>query len=197
MCVDAGAGLERLAMVLQSAPSIHEIDIYSDIFNQIDTEMDTVSDTRILFDHLKTSLLLADSGVYTANKGMGYVLRRLLRKSFGVAEKQGIDSDNLDSIVGAVRDVLPYNPGQIDNAHNFTSDIINSERINFNKIMVRANKLLERISGDEEITAKELFDAITSKGIPADLIKDAYLRSNLDYPETDVDRLLVEHRARS
>ena len=184
-------------MVLQSAPSIHEIDIYSDIFNQIDTEMDTVSDTRILFDHLKTSLLLADSGVYTANKGMGYVLRRLLRKSFGVAEKQGIDSDNLDSIVGAVRDVLPYNPGQIDNAHNFTSDIINSERINFNKIMVRANKLLERISGDEEITAKELFDAITSKGIPADLIKDAYLRSNLDYPETDVDRLLVEHRARS
>lgn len=75
--VDTGAGLERITAVMQSKQTAYDTDIFEGVFNVL-KDFDN-RDARIIADHTRTSLFMIGDGVKPANKGAGYVLRRLMR----------------------------------------------------------------------------------------------------------------------
>ncbi len=86
--VDTGAGLERIAAVLQGEDSNFHSDLFLPLLNAVATLVGSPYDRgpaggsyRVLADHARAvSFLLAD-GVVPSNEGRGYVLRRILRRA--------------------------------------------------------------------------------------------------------------------
>ena len=87
--VDTGAGLERIAAVMQGEDDNFHTDVFLPLIERVGELVGTPYDRtaenrasyRVLADHARAvSFLLAD-GVYPSNEGRGYVLRRILRRA--------------------------------------------------------------------------------------------------------------------
>ncbi|MBI4095035.1 MAG: alanine--tRNA ligase [Candidatus Liptonbacteria bacterium] len=76
--VDTGMGLERLAMVVQKVPTIFETDLFSPIIDVFPKKMPDRT-KRIIADHIRGSSFLISDGVQLSNRGVGAVLKRLVR----------------------------------------------------------------------------------------------------------------------
>ena len=86
--VDTGAGLERIAAVLQKADSNFHTDIFLPIIERAAEIVGVKYDRgpagagfRVLADHARAVSFLMADGVYPSNEGRGYVLRRILRRA--------------------------------------------------------------------------------------------------------------------
>src|SRR2546427_979986 len=86
--VDTGAGLERVAAVMQSVPSNFDTDLFTPIIERAVEVVGKKYDQgpggasyRVLADHARAVAFLLADGVYPANDGRGYVLRRILRRA--------------------------------------------------------------------------------------------------------------------
>jgi alanyl-tRNA synthetase len=86
--VDTGAGLERIAAVMQGEDSNFHTDLFRPLLTEVENLVGKPYDRgpagasyRVLADHARAvSFLLAD-GVVPSNDGRGYVLRRILRRA--------------------------------------------------------------------------------------------------------------------
>jgi alanyl-tRNA synthetase len=86
--VDTGAGLERIAAVMQEVPSNFDTDLFRPIIERatqiVGREYDrgpAGAGFRVLADHARAVTFLLADGVYPSNDGRGYVLRRILRRA--------------------------------------------------------------------------------------------------------------------
>ena len=108
--IDTGAGLERLATVLQGVDSNYHIDLFRPLLERAaevvgrpyDPDAPEGVSYRVLADHSRAvAFLLADS-VYPSNEGRGYVLRRILRRGVRHAWLLGRREPTLVEVVNAV-----------------------------------------------------------------------------------------------
>jgi alanyl-tRNA synthetase len=79
--VDTGLGLERLLTAMQGKRSVYEVDVFEPWMSTVPRlwRLDETS-TRIVCDHLRSSIVVIGDGVRPSNTGRGYVLRRLIRR---------------------------------------------------------------------------------------------------------------------
>jgi len=83
--VDTGAGLERLAAVMQGVHSNYDIDLFRELIAAAaratgSTEHSSPS-LRVIADHIRACSFLVVDGVVPSNEGRGYVLRRIIRRA--------------------------------------------------------------------------------------------------------------------
>ncbi len=108
--IDTGAGLERIAAVLQEVDSNYHTDLFLPLLDRVaeivgepyraDTE-EGVS-YRVLADHARAVAFLLADGVFPSNEGRGYVLRRILRRGVRHAWLLGRRDPTLVDVVDAV-----------------------------------------------------------------------------------------------
>jgi len=93
--IDTGAGLERLASVLQGVISNYETDLFTPLIEraaeltgtsvkkELDKEARTKSaaSLRVIADHSRAATFLISDGVTPSNEGRGYVLRKIIRRA--------------------------------------------------------------------------------------------------------------------
>lgn len=87
--IDTGAGLERLAAVLQGVESNYETDLFVPLITRAEEVVGVPYDAaapsgvsyRVLADHARAVGFLLADGVFPSNEGRGYVLRRILRRA--------------------------------------------------------------------------------------------------------------------
>ena len=84
--VDTGAGLERVAAVMQSIYNNFDGDAFTPILNKIESisgkkYSDHPHWMRVIADHARSASMLLADGVIPANEGRGYVLRRIIRRA--------------------------------------------------------------------------------------------------------------------
>jgi alanyl-tRNA synthetase len=79
--IDTGLGLERLLGVLQGKDSVYGVDVFEPWTSTVPPlwPLDETS-TRVVLDHLRSSIVVVGDGVRPSNTGRGYVLRRLVRR---------------------------------------------------------------------------------------------------------------------
>jgi alanyl-tRNA synthetase len=108
--IDTGMGLERLAMILQRAPSVFEIDLLApigDAVRKMGTPKDAGTDrgrhaARVITDHMRALVFAFAEGVRPSNEGRGYVARRLLRRAARLGRNAGIQGTFLARLVPTV-----------------------------------------------------------------------------------------------
>lgn len=194
--VDGGAGLERFAMVLQNAPSIHEIDRWLPVYDAVLADTQDVRSARIITDHVRTSEILLQSGITPANKAAAYVLRRLLRRSMSIMAQHDVSQERLIDYQEAIQDRLPRIPGAIRNQSE-TKDILGVEQQAFSKVLSRGSKLLKPFIDRGEIAGTDVQNLHATHGIPADFVREVCIRSGIIFPEADYLNAQREHAQRS
>jgi alanyl-tRNA synthetase len=116
--IDTGAGLERLATVLQGKLSNYDTDLLRPLVDRAaeisgktygeDAENDV--SMRILADHSRAAAFLIADGVLPANDGRGYVLRKILRRAVRHGRMLGLEKPFLYELAGQVAELMrePY-----------------------------------------------------------------------------------------
>ena len=96
--IDTGAGLERIASVVQKKDNNFETDIFMSIIKGIEKVLDIKKEefeitVKVIADHIRASVFLIADGVLPSNEGRGYILRKIIRRAFGagVVAKQKLD----------------------------------------------------------------------------------------------------------
>ena len=91
--VDTGAGLERMAAVMQGVTSNYDIDLFRDLIRaaaEATGAQDLASPSlRVIADHIRACGFLVSDGVVPSNEGRGYVLRRIARRAMRHGHKLG------------------------------------------------------------------------------------------------------------
>ena len=155
--IDTGAGLERLATVLQGVDSNYHIDLFRPLLERAGEVVGRAYDPdapegvsyRVLADHSRAVAFLLGDGVYPSNEGRGYVLRRILRRGVRHAWLLGRREPTLVEVVDAVIAAMGETfPELVERAEHILS-VTRAEEERF----------LTTIEG-----GMERFDAIVSEG---------------------------------
>jgi alanyl-tRNA synthetase len=112
--IDTGAGLERVASVLQGVASNYETDLFVPLIERAaevvgeayEAESARGISFRVLADHARATAFLLADGVYPSNEGRGYVLRRILRRAVRHAWLLGRREPALVHVVDRVVDIM-------------------------------------------------------------------------------------------
>jgi len=113
-CVDTGAGLERLASVLQGKLSNFETDLFRPLIEEAaalanveyGANHDADVSLRIIADHARSATFLISDGVLPSNEGRGYVLRLIMRRALYHGQTLGLKEPFLYKISSRVVDMM-------------------------------------------------------------------------------------------
>jgi alanyl-tRNA synthetase len=143
--VDTGAGLERLAAVLQGKISNYETDIFVPLMKlaaklcgvdfvaeeTIEEGKSGAASLRVIADHARATTFLLADGVLPSNEGRGYVVRKILRRAIQHGRLLGQDEPFFYQMVLAVRDQMKgVFPELIESAERI-SGIVKAEEARF------------------------------------------------------------------
>ncbi len=176
--VDTGAGLERIAAVMQGEDNNFHTDLFMPLIGKVADLVGAPYDRgpggagyRVLADHARAvSFLLAD-GCYPSNEGRGYVLRRILRRAVRHAWLLGRREPTLvhlsSIVVRELGDVYPELRAKAD----YIANIIRIEEERFLETieggLTRMSELLA--GGATVIPGEEAFRLYDTFGFPVDL----------------------------
>jgi len=108
--IDTGAGLERLATVLQGKISNYDTDLFRPLIEEAaglanveyGANHDTDVSLRIIADHARAATFLISDGVLPSNEGRGYVLRLIMRRALYHGQTLGLNEPFLYKMAGHV-----------------------------------------------------------------------------------------------
>lgn len=116
--IDTGAGLERLAAVLQGKISNFDTDLFQPLIDEAaelanveyGARAETDVSLRIIADHSRAATFLISDGVLPSNEGRGYVLRLIIRRALYHGQTLGLDEPFLYKMSGHVVEMMksPY-----------------------------------------------------------------------------------------
>jgi alanyl-tRNA synthetase len=159
--VDTGMGLERLLMVLQGKRSVFETDLLSPWVRGLPWD---VPESRLVVDHLRSSVVVIGDGVRPSNTGRGYVLRRLLRRTLTTLWRDDDTRTLLDLPETLVRGTLLHfgqESGQV-------FEVLGEEERRFRSLVGRGRDLVSRYP--EPLTEQDFRYLHETHGIPRDLV---------------------------
>ncbi len=112
--IDTGAGLERVAAVVQGKRSNYDTDLFQSIIGAVQRlagrkyGADAADDVsmRVIADHARATTFLVGDGVLPSNEGRGYVLRRIMRRAIRHGKRLGLERLFLADVCGAVIDEM-------------------------------------------------------------------------------------------
>jgi alanyl-tRNA synthetase len=162
--VDTGAGLERLATVLQNKKSVFETDIFAPVIAKIKesaTQYDEKA-ARIVADHLRAATFLIADGVVPSNKDQGYVLRRIIRRAVFKMGYLGLQSQVGSEIMKMYID--KYAPSYPNLKEKDIIQIFREEEERFTKTLQEGQREFER--------GTDPFTLWTSYGFPIELTEE-------------------------
>ena len=174
--VDTGMGLERTTVVMQGKSTVFDTDIFSDLLSYI-KENSTKFDerlSRIVADHIRSSVMIISDGVSPSNTEAGYVLRRILRRTIRFIDQLGISQEKIinlaEIVIKKLGDVYPNLVSRKDEILN----IIKNEDEKFRQTLEKGLKLFEEATEKEnlidgKISGKTAFDLYQSHGLPIEL----------------------------
>ncbi|HYL54107.1 MAG TPA: alanine--tRNA ligase [Gemmatimonadales bacterium] len=174
--VDTGAGLERIAAVMQGVPSNFDTDLFVPI---IERAVDVVgkkydrgpggASYRVLADHARAVAFLLADGVYPSNEGRGYVLRRILRRAVRHAWLLGRREPTLVQLVHTVSGLLGSVYPELVQKRAHLESVTRAEEERFFDTIEGGLERLEQVKGAKAISGAEAFKLYDTFGFPIDL----------------------------
>ncbi|MDI6816364.1 MAG: alanine--tRNA ligase [Actinomycetota bacterium] len=150
--IDTGAGLERIARVLQNTQTNFETDTLKAIVDKVAMLTGTPYGAspqkdisiKVIVDHSRALTFMVNDGVLPSNEGRGYVLRRLLRRAILHARLLGLETPFIEQVVDTVVETMKNAyPELADNAA-FIRRIAGHEEVRFMETLKQGLNMLEQ-----------------------------------------------------
>ena len=174
--IDTGAGLERIACVLQETETNFETDLFLPIIKKIELiaqqpyKKPYLTNYRVIADHIRAVTFAIADGEIFSNEGRGYVLRRLVRRAMRFAKQIGIEKPFMYSLVDVVVNIYAkFYPENISKAPQIAK-MVKAEEEKFLETLTTGEALLrEMIVGKKELSGVDAFKLYDTFGFPIDL----------------------------
>jgi alanyl-tRNA synthetase len=223
-CIDTGAGLERLASVLQGKISNFETDLFTPLIEKAaeltglkgtgfspyekndNTEgalapealqklIDNAS-LRIIADHARAATFLIGDGVLPSNEGRGYVLRKILRRGIRHGRLLGQEQPFLYQMVYAVRDLMQGAYPELIESADRVAKVVLAEEKQFDRVLkIGVTHLNEELQGS--FTGENAFHLYETFGLPLDFMVDAAHDAGVKFDAEGFEAARSEEQARA
>jgi alanyl-tRNA synthetase len=214
--IDTGAGLERLAAVIQGVVSNYETDLFTGLIGRaadltevsLDKELRaeagarSAASLRVIADHARATTFLISDGVQPANEGRGYVLRKIIRRAIRHGRLLGQSKPFLHEMVLAVRDQMKgAYPELAESAGRVAKTVLAEEKRFANTLELGLAKLEEQIaeakSKDQAYGGDAAFKLYDTFGLPLDFMLDAARDAGIGFDQQGFDAAMSEQRERA
>ena len=188
--VDTGMGLERTLAVLNGLDDNYKTDLFLPIIEKIEDISgkkyeENEKEFRIIADHIKAATFAIGDGAMPSNKGVGYVVRRLIRRAVVKAHQLDI-KDNFtaklaDVVFGIYRS---SHPELVSGSQNIKKEL-EKEEAKFRKTLKEGLKIIEE---HKEVSGKILFDLYQSFGIPLEISTEEFNRRGIEINNETIEQ---------
>ena len=206
-CVDTGAGLERLAAVLQGKDSVFHADIFAPMLARVgelverpyDPRSDEAVSYRVLADHARAVAFLLADGVFPSAEGRGYVLRRILRRAVRHAWLLGRREPTLVGVVDAVVETMGETYPELVAQHPHVLAATRAEEERFLATIEGGMERFEQLASGKggTIAGDEAFKLYDTFGFPLDLTELMAAERGYAVDVAGFERALEAQRSRS
>jgi alanyl-tRNA synthetase len=209
--IDTGAGLERLAAVIQGAPSNYDTDLFHGILARaqelagVERGADPEQDVslNVIADHARALTFLIGDGVLPSNEGRGYVLRRILRRAARHGALLGLEKPFLHHVADAVVDAMSSAYPELHERRAYIVDRIEREEGRFLETLANGLSLLEdeiarlRQQGGTALPGAAAFRLYDTFGFPVDLTEDVLRGHGLGVDQAGFETAMEAQRERA
>jgi len=212
--IDTGAGLERLAYLLQGKNNMYEID---EVFPVIETTQELTGRRygadggddvrmRVIADHVRSALMLIGDGVRPGNDGRGYVLRRLIRRAVRSVRLLGVDEPALPHLLPVAKSAMSASYPELEAAFPSISEIAYGEEEAFRRTLTAGTTILDTAvrraketagDGDAQLAGGDAFALHDTYGFPIDLTLEMAAEHGVSVDEQGFRELMAEQRERA
>ena len=202
--IDTGAGLERIASVLQGTDTNFETDLFEPIIKAVEKiasvpyKAPNQIPYRVIADHIRAVTFAIGDGEMFSNEGRGYVLRRLVRRAMRFAKKIGIEKPFMYALVPVVIEKYKdFYPEYVSKEAHIVK-MLKAEEEKFILTLSSGEALLrEMIEGKKELSGAEAFKLYDTFGFPLDLTKDICKENGVEVDEKGFDIEMEKQKERA
>ena len=209
--VDTGAGLERLASILQGKDNNYDADGFADILDAIqeaaghrDAErQEYLIPYRRIADHTRSITFLIGDGVLPGNEGRSYVTRMLLRRAARFGKRIGFDRPFLGDVALAVIAKMGGHYTDLPAKQAFILQTIAAEEERFHRTLNTGLAILDDLMAelterDEHVIgAEDVFRLWDTYGFPVDLTRDIAEEHTFSVDVAGFQTLLADQKERN
>lgn len=204
--IDTGAGLERIALVLQNKQNTFETDLLKPILDAVcemtKTKYDGGRDAaaqrlyiKIITDHIRCICFLISDGVRPSNVGRGYVLRMLIRRGARYGYLLGTKEPFLFNLPPVVSKSCSRVYPEISKNLNTITDVTKQEEERFAETIERGlakfDDLLSKAT--KQISGEDAFDLYSTYGFPVELTIDIAHEKNKEVDLVAYEKAKQKH----
>ncbi|MCP4199534.1 MAG: alanine--tRNA ligase [Proteobacteria bacterium] len=207
-CIDTGAGLERIASVLQNVDSNYDIDLFvplvetaAKIADKQLSEEDNVS-LRVIADHARMTAFLIAEGIFPEKTGREYVLRRVMRRAIRHGHRLGIKNLFMHEMALKVVEIMHGDYPELLERKDLIDKICRQEEERFRATLGRGLELLNETGdwtvgsdGRRVLPGEVAFDLTATYGFPKDLIAIIGDEDGFSIDEKGYGKAEERHRA--
>lgn len=209
--IDTGAGLERIAFVLQDKPNMFEIDEVRPVITEVE-EMtgrrygsDTEADVRmrVVADHVRSSMMLISDGVRPGNDGRGYVLRRLIRRAVRSMRLLGLDEATMPQLFPVSRDAMAPSYPELVSQWSSIADVAYGEEEAFRRTLESGTSIFDmavkkaKESHNSVLPGDAAFSLHDTYGFPIDLTLEMAAEKGVSVDQERFRALMNEQKERA
>jgi alanyl-tRNA synthetase len=202
--VDTGAGLERIAAVMQGVTSNYDTDQFKALTAEIarlaKVKPGSSPSLNVIADHIRATSFLIVDGVLPSNEGRGYVLRRIMRRAIRHGYKLGLNEPFFFKLVAPLAQAMGQAYPELGTRRAHIEKAIRAEEDAFAQTLDRGMKLLEDAIASAKgktIAGETVFKLYDTYGFPLDLTADIARERGLTIDEAGYEKAMDAQRERA
>jgi alanyl-tRNA synthetase len=218
--IDTGAGLERLAAVIQGQLSNFDTDLFQPLIQRASDltgaryGQDPKSDAslRIIADHSRAATFLVSDGVIPSNEGRGYVLRKIIRRALRHANLLQAGNSAPNVVLPGMADAVLLEMGgaypELKDHFDRVRQLLLGEEQRFSRtITVGLKKFAEfacdgtqpstSVKESASLSGEKAFMLYDTYGLPRDFIEDVARDAGISVEWPGFERAMKEQRTRA
>jgi len=204
--VDTGAGLERIAAIMQGVDSNFDTDLFAPIIRRAAQAIGRPYDRgakgagfRVLADHARAVAFLLADGVYPSNDGRGYVLRRILRRAVRHAFLLGRKDPTLVDLAEVVVETMGGVYPELKEKAQHIASVTRAEEERFLGTIEGGLERLDQIMTGSRgtVSSEDTFKLYDTYGFPVDLTQVIAAERGWTVDVAGFERALVQQQERS
>ena len=209
--IDTGAGLERIASVLQNKKSNFETDLLYPIieyaadvakvsYGQVNK---TDVSLKVIADHARSMTIMISDGILPSNEGRGYVLRRIIRRAIRHGRLLGIEKTFLVNAVDVAVNIFAEAYSDLIEKQEYIKKVVQQEEERFQATLAQGiellNKLIKELEQEDQkiLAGAAAFKLYDTFGFPWELTAEILSEHDMELDKLAFDQAMNEQRERA
>ena len=206
--IDTGAGLERLASVIQQKESNFETDLLFPIMQRVidvchgdyNNKEQKIA-VKVIGDHIRAVTMMIGDGILPSTEGRGYVLRRILRRAVRFGRVLGIEEAFLADLVDIVIDMYKEAYPELAERKELIKTVIATEEAQFSATLAQGlellNAMIEDADGTGVLAGEKVFKLYDTFGFPVELTEEIVQEHGMTIDHDGFDKAMKAQQERA